>query len=575
MIIFERIRWKNFLATGDKFTEIILNECGSTLIVGENGAGKSTILDALTFVLFGKSFRKINKPQIVNSINGKDCVVEIEFSIGDNEYKVIRSIKPSIFNIYVNDRLLDQDSRVKDSQKYLEDSILKLNYKSFTQTVLLGSATFIPFMQLNTSDRRDIIEDILDIKIFSYMNDIIKNNESLCKNDLMEVSSKLDILEHKVSLHKKFISDKQKNTTDIINNNKEKISQKQQLLKNNSLEIDRLDKNILDLRDSFDFKIDKFRKRLKGINKVKYKMDASRDMFTKVIEWFSDKSECPSCKQDISDEYKKVIISENINKIDNITASSIEVSDEISRVEERITNLNDIRLECSELENTSLEYRMTNNSLLSSIEDLNNDNKSILSDVVSTSDLIDELESYEYEYDDFVERKKELSNDKHHYSLVSKILNDDGVKISIIKYYLPKINHLINVYLHKMNFYVNFKLDAKFSETIESMNRNKFTYSSFSEGERMRIDLALLFTWRDIARMKNSVNTNLLILDEVFDSSLDTNGTDDFLKLISSFVDRNVFIISHKGDILYDKFAKTITFEKKRNFSFIKKDVDK
>jgi hypothetical protein len=390
----------------------------------------------------------------------------------------------------------------------------------------------------------------------------------------MEVSSKLDILEHKISVHKKYISDKDKNTITIVNKNKEKISKKQQLLKKNSFEIDILDKNILDLMNSFS-KIDKFRKRLKGVSKVKYKMDASMDIFTKVIEWFSDKSECPSCKQVISDVYKKVIISENVNKIDNISTSLIEVSGEILRVEEKIDNLNDIRLECSELEHTCLEYRVKNKSLLDSIEDLDNDNKSILSDVVLTSNLIDELESYEYEYDDFVERKKELSNDKYYYSLVSKILNDDGVKISIIKYYLPKINSLINVYLHKMNFYVNFKLDAKFSETIESMNRNKFTYSSFSEGERMRIDLALLFTWRDIAKMKNSVNTNLLILDEVFDSSLDTNGTDDFLKLISSFVDRNVFIISHKGDILYDKFAKTITFEKKRNFSFIKKNVDK
>ena len=568
MIIFERIRWKNFLSTGDRFTEVELNVNHSTLIVGDNGSGKSTILDALTFGLFGKSFRKINKPQLVNSVNNKDCVIEIEFTIGDNEYKVIRSIKPNNFRLYINDILLDQDSKIKDSQKYLECNILKLNYKSFTQTVLLGSATFIPFMQLNTSDRRDIIEDILNIKIFSIMNENVKVKSSECKVELLDVSGRIDLLEQKISLQEGYIKDTERNTDDIIKRNDNKIltynlniKEYVDKIKENEIKIDNISDDVLDITE--------LKTRKVAIDKIRYKLENITRTKVDMIEWFHNNDECPSCKQNICSEYKEFMVSDCDTKVDKINSSLSEVVLECERISKNIESVVLVEREISEYKLIITECNWNIDHINNNITTIQNETETMQNDNISINGLYDDLESYTHEYDDYVERKRELLEDRHYYDIVSRILNDDGVKNSIIRYYLPLINNYINKYLREMNFYVNFQLDEKFNETINSRNRDKFTYSSFSEGERMRIDLALLFTWRDIARMKNSVNTNLLILDEVFDSSLDFNGTEDFLRLIGFFVDHNIFIISHKGDILYDKFKNIISYKKVGNFSIM------
>lgn len=571
MIEFQTIKWKNFLSTGNYFTEVQLNKSSSTLIVGENGAGKSTILDALTFGLFGKSFRKINKPQLVNSINSKDTVIEITFSIGKKNYLVRRGIKPNIFEIWVDGKMLDQDSKIRDSQLYLEETILKLNYKSFTQTVILGSATFVPFMQLSANDRRDIIEDILDIKIFSSMNEILKAKMAMMKESMSDNEKNREVQDYKIELQERSIEEAKSTKNTAINTFKKKIKEKKTeqsgyLDSNKKLqtELDELLETIVDES--------KLVAKRKKFEKLENKLSNNIDKIDNDIDWFTNNDVCPSCQQNIGSDHKHCIVEEKDVKKNEIQEAVKQLSVELDGVNESISKIEETKTSILNLRNV-----MNNNTnkfefLQKSIEEIETEMEDAESNNKSVSKLEKELNTARKEMSRLDAERKELTDTKNYYVVASQFLKDTGVKTSIIKYYLPIMNKLINKYLQEMDFYVNFTMDERFQENIKSRGREGFTYSSFSEGEKMRVDLALLFTWREIARMKNSVNTNLLILDEVFDSSLDATGTDEFLKLLNTLGGNNVFVISHKGDILFDKFNETIKFEKVKNFSQIEKN---
>ena len=568
MIEFQKIRWRNFLSTGDYFSEVQLNKSPSTLIVGNNGAGKSTILDALTFGLFGKAFRKINKPQLVNSVNSKDCVIEIEFKIGNRDYLVRRGIKPAIFEIYINNKMLDQDSKIRDSQLHLEEAILKLNYKSFTQTVILGSATFVPFMQLTANDRRDIIEDILDIKIFSSMNDILKGRASLLKDSLFENEKERELQDYKIELQDRNIEDAKNTKKKSIKIFKDKIKEKkteQKVFrasnKNLLVEVDTALSEIVDESKTIAScrKFEKLENQLSNnISKIK-----------KEVEWFETNDVCSTCKQAIGSDHKHSIVTEKDDKKSEIEKALVSISKEIVSVNTRISVIEDKKSQIVSLRNVIESNNNKDDFVQKNIEELESEIEAAESDSGNVKGLEKQLKSLRENLKELDETRRELTETKNYYALAGQFLKDSGVKTSIVKYYLPIMNKLINRYLQEMDFYVHFTMDERFVENIKSRGREGFTYASFSEGEKMRVDLALLFTWREIARMKNSVNTNLLILDEVFDSSLDSTGTDEFLKLLNTLGGNNVFVISHKGDILYDKFKDIVKFEKVKNFSRI------
>ncbi len=571
MILFETIRWKNFLSTGNAFTEIYLNKKSNTLIIGDNGAGKSTILDALTFGLFGRPFRSINKAQLVNSVNQGGTIVEIEFSIGSKKYVVKRGIKKNFFEIYQNGSLLNQDASVRDYQEFLEKTILKLNYKSFTQIVLLGSSSFIPFMQLRASDRRAIIEDLLDIEIFSVMNQLLKVRVAQNKDDMGTVDIALGLAKGEVE-HLQFLVEKLKeNKTSQINKNKKDIEKHEQVIKEYQKNIDdligknqTLNESISDektVRREIDSLSD-FRKSIeKGINKCEDDM-----------EFYEKNSHCDTCEQEIPQEHRDKMVEKFHGKMHELGNGLISLGTKLRKHQERIKEIEKIAKEYD----SNLEKQIKINN---SIEACNQYTKKVSAqneEIMQMNDDIDlkkkDLEDAKEDIEIYTTEKEKLSGQKHLYEIASSLLKDTGIKTRIIKQYLPIINKLINKYLGAMDFYITFELDESFNETIRSRHRDEFTYDSFSEGEKMRIDLALLFTWRAVAKLKNSVNTNLLVLDEVFDSSLDTSGTDEFLKILYDLThgtssNINVFVISHKGEILYDKFEKTIKFEKHKNFS--------
>jgi len=568
MIEFKKIRWKNFLSTGDNFTEIQLNRTSSTLIVGENGAGKSTILDALTFGLFGKPFRKINKPQLVNTVNEKDCVIEIEFSIGKREYLVRRAIKPNKFEVYIDGKMLDQDSKIRDSQIYLEENILKLNFKSFTQTVILGSATFVPFMQLNSNDRRDIIEDILDIKIFSAMNEILKTKSTILKEELFENEKERELQDYKIDLQERNIQQLNEDKSASIKQNKTKIKDKRLQQKKILSENEKYDSQLNTLALSIGDEVKAVTKN-KKLEKLDTQLHNNISKIEGDINWFESKDVCPSCQQDIEDEHKHEIISSKNTKKKEIENALLDLQKELDSTQERIQEIETIKKEILELNNKKSSNMNTFSFIQDSIDEIEKEIEDAESNNDNMNSLEEELKELRKLAKDLDSKRRELVDTRNYYNVASQFLKDTGVKTSIVKYYLPIMNKLINKYLQEMDFYINFTLDEKFSENIKSRARENFTYPSFSEGEKMRIDLALLFTWREIARMKNSVNTNLLILDEVFDSSLDATGTDEFLKLLNTLGGNNVFVISHKGDILYDKFHSVVRFEKVKGFSRI------
>lgn len=568
MIEFQKVRWKNFLSTGNHFTEITLNRSASTLIVGENGAGKSTILDALTFSLFGKSFRKINKPQLVNSVNSKDCVIEIEFKIGKVGYLVRRGIKPNIFEIYINGKMLDQDSKIRDSQLYLEETILKLNYKSFTQTVILGSATFVPFMQLSANDRRDIIEDILDIKIFSSMNELLKGKSAIVKDALYNNEKERELQNYKIEMQDRSIGDAKNSKKNSIKTFKSKIKtqkvEQKELLESNTTLADTVNALIEEVVDET-----KITTKKRKMDKLENQLSNNSIKIDSEIDWFKTNDVCPSCQQDINDGHKNCIVEEKGKKKDELTDAIASLNEEMLAVRAKLDIINEKKETLYDTKNimhnnvVKIDFIQKNiDGLEADIDDTENNNTNV-------KKLEKELKQLNAELKSLDTVRGELVDDKNYFTVAGQFLKDTGVKTSIIKYYLPIMNKLINRYLQEMDFYINFTMDERFVENIKSRGREGFTYSSFSEGEKMRVDLALLFTWREIARMKNSVNTNLLVLDEVFDSSLDASGTDEFLKLLNTLGGNNVFVISHKGDILFDKFKEIVKFEKIKNFSHV------
>ena len=568
MLEFQKIRWKNFLSTGDNFTEILLNKSPTTLILGANGAGKSTVLDALTFGLFGKPFRKINKPQLTNSVNEKDCLIEIEFIIGKTKYLIRRGIKPSIFEIYHNKKMINQDSKIKDYQKYLEDNILKLNFKSFTQTVILGSATFVPFMQLSAKDRRDIIEDLLDIKIFSSMNEILKSRLIDHKENVRGNDNQRNNIDNQIHLQESSIEEIKKDRKKLIQSSKNKIEEYQLKIDENDVCIEKLNEKISMLNDIL--------VELKPVQKKISKMDSISAGLTSKIkslkddqEFFHDIDNCPTCKQDVDSSHKEMMIAEKKEKQQEIELALEDFKVEYEAINARMDELLNTQSKVSSLTADISEKTSHNRGLKTSIKDYEKEIEELESTDTSTTKMRKELKKFTEQKQKIERIREELLEEREYLNVASTLLKDGGIKTSIIKYYLPIMNGLINKYLHQMDFYVNFTMDENFSENIQSRNRENFSYTSFSEGEKMRIDLALLFTWREVAKMKNSVNTNLLVLDEVFDSSLDSNGTDEFLKLLNELGGNNVFVISHKGEILYDKFRSIIKFDKVKNFSKI------
>ena len=567
MILFEKIRWKNFLSTGNQYSEInFQTEHQTTLIVGVNGSGKSTVLDALTFSLFGKPFRKINKPQLVNSTNEKDCKVEVEFSVGTIKWKVIRGIKPNIFEIYRNDTLLNQSANANDQQKWLEQNVVKMNYKSFTQIVVLGSSTFVPFMQLTATNRREVIEDLLDIKIFSSMNNIIRDKIRVEKEEINTLNLKKESLNDKVEMQEKFIEE-------VETRGKENIKEKVDKIKNLGNQIDTygeknhlLEADINDLTKEQE-KITGAREKLSKLNTLKGKISHNVASVTKEHKFFTQNTVCPTCTQDIDETFR-------INKIDDAQSKAKELQSGFKKLEEAIKQEQEREHQFTTLskEITKLTHGISkNNSLVANYQrqqqDLESEIQTLTNQLENRNTEHDKLETFrenlQETYDELVTRKDQIK----YYNFTYGLLKDGGVKTKIIKKYLPLINQQVNRYLQMMDFYINFTLDEEFNETIQSPIHEDFSYASFSEGEKQRIDLALLFTWREVARFKNSVSTNLMILDEVFDSSLDGQGTEEFLKIIRYVIkDANIFVISHKTG-MEDKFENVLRFEKVKGFS--------
>jgi DNA repair exonuclease SbcCD ATPase subunit len=571
MIIFKKIRWRNFLSTGNAFTEIDLTKSTNTLIIGQNGAGKSTILDALTFGLFGKPFRKINKPQLVNSINSSNTVVEIEFTIGKKQYKVVRGMKPNVFEIFCDDVLVNQDAKAKDYQEHLEKFIIKLNYKSFTQVVVLGSASFVPFMQLSASDRRTIIEELLDIGIFSSMNVLVKSRLTTIKDGQKDNEYNIKLTDEKINLQKQNIEEYKKNHLVEINKKVKEVADNDVYLNKVTKDIGLIQKHIQQLNNKIVDKGTVESKNTKIIT-LQSKFGDSIKKLNKEILFYETNDNCPTCQQTIATETKDQQVSNKKNKITEIQDANSKLNGELQNVVNRLNEIETIQKHInahnSEIVKLNTQVTSTNSynrRLLKEIEELRNRSSSNENENEKLKLLNEELEKCKT-------LAKELSVEKQYYEFASTLLKDTGIKTKIIKQYLPVMNKLINKYLTAMDFFVNFNLNENFEETIKSRHRDEFSYPSFSEGEKMRIDLALLFTWRQIAKMKNSVNTNLLILDEVFDSSLDGVGTEEFLKLLNSLdTNTNVFVISHKGDQLFDKFRSVIKFEKKNSFSQVAK----
>lgn len=566
MITFKTISWKNFLSTGNQPTTVQLDRKSTSLIIGSNGAGKSTILDALTFSLYGKSFRKINKGQLVNSVNEKNCFVEIEFDIGGIIWKVERGIKPNIFKIFRNDEELNQNASAIDQQKWLEQNVLKMNYKSFTQIVILGSSTFVPFMQLPVSSRREVVEDLLDIKIFSSMNDIVKGKIRLLKDEIKTLDLKKESLKDKVDMQKGFINKIESQTKNDIDKKKQLITSYEENIHNRYQDGFNLENQMQDLKDEME-KYSNATKRLRDFGGIKGKLSQRIGKLVGDHKFFSDNSVCPTCGQDIEESFRVNRIKDSQDKAEELRKGFEELQQAIKDEELRESNFSKLSQEVS----SSLNGISTNNTeitgLQRQISRLESEIQTITTEIENQSiehEKLAELnESLQETYDNLAERKDKVSYQDFIYNL----LKDGGVKAKIINKYLPLINQQVNRYLQMMDFYINFKLDEEFNETIETPIHEDFTYSSFSEGEKMRVDLSLLFTWREIARLKNSVNTNLLIMDEVFDSSLDGFGTEEFLKIIRFVIkDANIFVISHKTG-LEDKFDEVLKFEKIKGFS--------
>ena len=567
MVTFTTVRWKNFLSTGNAFTEIQLDQNPSTLIIGENGAGKSTILDALCFVLFNKPFRQISKSQLLNSINQREAVVEIEFTTQNKKIKIIRGIKPNVFEIYVDDVMINQNANAKDYQKHLEQQILKFNYRSFTQVVILGSSTFVPFMQLNSRARREVVEDILDIKIFSLMNLVLKTKVKEVNTNLTDSNYATDLTKSKIEIQEKYIEDTKNNRknllsekTNIVDANNDDI----QFNKNKETELQEKNQTLLESISGEDDTIKK-RDKLKG---YQFTLKDKHRRNEQMIMFLESNDECPTCEQKIDTEFKTKSIGVRQSANVELSEGLTKLSDEFSKVSKTLQEFKKTAKEIQTNEVQIAKYRSSIQELEKFNTKLETEIANILENEIGKEDIkkLDKLKEKLYSLDS---SSKKLKEELFYYDVAKNLLQDTGIKTKIVKQYLPIMNKLVNTYLSSMDFFCNFNLDENFNETIKSRFRDEFSYANFSEGEKMRIDLALLFTWRAVAKMKNSTNTNLLILDEIFDSSLDASGTDDFLKILNTFNSENVFVISHKQDMLFDKFRNTIKFEKNRNFSHV------
>ena len=568
MILFEKVRWKNFLSTGNQFIEIDFLKHSTNLIIGTNGAGKSTILDALTFSLFGKSFRKINKPQLLNSVNDKDCVVEVEFSISGTQWKIERGIKPAIFKIWRDSTLLDQSAAANDQQKWLEQNVLKMNYKSFTQIVILGSSTFVPFMQLTPGNRREVIEDLLDIRIFSSMNSVIKDKIRLVKEDVKVLELKKESLTDKVKMQENFIGE-------LENRGKENIKSKEVriqglLTEENTLMNDNayIEEDVFKLTKEI-AGLDTAKEKLRKLGDLKGKISQKVSSITKEHKFFTQNTVCPTCDQKIEESFRINRINDAQDKAKELQSGYKELEQAINKEEERERQFTTLSKEITTLTHGISQNNIKIAGCQRQVRDLESEIQRVTDQLANRNTEHEKLATFKDNlrttYDELAQRKDTIN----YYDFSYSLLKDGGVKTKIIKKYLPLINQQVNKYLQLMDFYINFSLDEEFNETVQSPIHENFSYSSFSEGEKMRIDLALLFTWREVARMKNSVNTNLLIMDEVFDSSLDGVGTEDFLKIIRFIIkDANIFVISHK-ESLHDKFADVIRFEKHKGFSRI------
>ena len=571
MIIFQKVRWKNFLSTGQAFTEINFQKSPNTLIIGHNGAGKSTILDALCFGLFGKTFRKINKPQLLNSINQQACVVEVEFAIGKKQYKVIRGIKPNVFEVYLGDKLLDQDAKAKDYQEFLEKFILKINYKSFTQVVILGSASFVPFMQLSPADRRAIIEDLLDIQIFSSMNGVVKEKMAAIKDTSTKNKYEMDLTSEKINFQKQSIEEHRKHNDAEIEKKQKDITNSEEQVKKLNKDIELIQKHIDVLNSKISDQM-AMQKKSGKLVQLESKLESRLKKIEKEVGFYHDNSDCPTCKQSIEQEFREQqIITLNGTKVEvndaltGIAKQIAETSDRIDAIQKIIQHIQSHNNEIVKHNSTIIAVNSFIGKLQNEINELSNRKDNLEEENAKLKELKTELAA-------LITKQEELASEKQYYEFAGNLLKDTGIKTKIIRQYLPIMNKLINKYLTAMDFFVNFNINESFEETIKSRHRDEFSYANFSEGEKMRIDLALLFTWRQIAKLKNSTNTNLLILDEVFDSSLDGVGTEEFLKLIHEMGnDTNIFVISHKGDQLFDKFRSIIKFKKINNFSQVEK----
>ena len=565
MIIFKKVRWKNFLSTGNYFLEVQLDRSPTTLIVGENGSGKSTVLDALCFVLFNKPFRTISKSQLVNSINLGGTIVEIEFVIQKNNFKIIRGMKPNIFEIYCNGRMMNQDANALDTQKILEQQILKLNYRSFTQVVILGSSTFIPFMQLRSKDRREVVEDILDIKIFSLMNFLLKHKVKEVSEELKSIEYEFRLSKEKIDLQNKYIEDIRKNKERIIEEKEHLVFDSERVVLSEQEKADKIKLEIKSLEPETSQK-ENVKSSIREYHKMEAKLSNRVDENKRQKEFFENNETCPVCTQDIELELKKQKIEEKSKRIQELNSGIDKLKIELDDKEQFLKGIEMLSKQIREKEVEVAKIGTSITHMERLIRQTNIQIQAMKKGEVSEEDKV-KLTRLSERCKLQEEQITKLREDKFYVDVARNLLMDTGIKTKIINKYLPIMNKLINGYLTSMDFYVNFTLDNNFNETIKSRHRDEFSYSSFSEGEKMRIDLALLFTWRAVAKMKNSTNTNLLILDEIFDSSLDTTGTDDFLKILHTFADQNVFVISHKGDTMFDKFRSVIKFEKQRNFS--------
>ena len=566
MIIFKKIRYKNFLSTGNQPIEIELGKSPTTLVIGQNGSGKSTLLDALCWALFNKPFRIIKKEQMINTINNGDCEVEIEFDIGTKQYRVKRSVKPNLFEIYENGQLLNQNASSIDYQKYLEHNIMKLNYRSFIQVVILGSSSYEPFMKMKARYRRDVVEEILDVKVFTQMDLILRDQQGQLSKEILDMRHKCELIETKYETELKHFKSLSDLNTNDIDDKKLQLEKQNKAKEDYKIKIEALEKQINEYDNELKDK-DQTNDKLKQLLKLETKIEHNLENNNNNLQFFSDNTNCPTCTQEIDEDFRYKKQGDLKEKVATLNEGMQKLTGEIAKVEERISHFGNITKKLSDLYvdvakvNTSLSelnsYSERIHQDILQLENKQTDSKKIATDL---QQLKEELETTKTSTDQIMDQKKYVD-------ILREVLSDKGARGHIIKKYIPIINNLINQYLQSMDFFISFHLDEEFNETVKSRHRDTFNYNSFSEGEKLRIDLALLFTWRTIAKMKNSVNTNLLILDEIFDSSLDQQGTDDFFKIVNKIKNENIFIISHKGDILFDKFTNIIKFEKYKNFT--------